>query len=598
MNENEDRKKKVVLTRGKAFLILFVLIIINVFVFIILNITLTNLSVPIEENEDKILNLHTEISSLRTTLNQNKTSEECEIEIKELESKTISLDILFSSEYSEPIKIDSICTECVIRKVGRVKYSNDIPEEFRNLNLITVRTNEWVDEGGDLQIDGDGDVDPFYNLLVNTDYSLIYLPKYFIQDEGTFSESVSSKINKNLQYNKEYFFSIGENSTPKEMDYDSVLEGKRGLYYEYGFFTGFTLNEFQKDISLKSFDIYDGRTIYVDSDNLDNYYIANREHYMVFLKFYPSIQYDAGEDGIYPIIWNDETINTSEYTYGYEGCGGDFSLDSGDIPKEKLEIAGYTTKTNQPIYQYLDKQEEALKTFYDEYLEFLQGWEDENLVLTYEEFVKSHPLIFWEDETGRMIEFTNSDFLLVGGCAKPIVYLYPEKQTDITVKVLPTNGELTFTYPRYDGQWNVSANRNGLLKDKDGNQYEYLWWESKHNLPLDVNKGFVVKNHNLATFFDLILGKAGFLQNEINDFKEFWIPTMNKEYSPYFKISFLQNQQVDEIAKLSIFPEPNTEIRIFMVYERLNSYIDITPQDITQTDRKGFVVTEWGGTRR
>lgn len=561
-------------------------------------VTLMNLSLPIEEQEDKILNLHKEISSLRITLNQNKTTQECEIEIKELESKTIPLDILFFSEYSEPINIDSICTECVIRKVGRVKYSNDIPKELLNLILITVRTNEWVEEGGDLHVDGDGDVDPFYNFLVNTDYSLIYLPKYFLQDDGSFSEMVSSKINKNLEYNKDYFFSIGENSVPKSISYSSVLEGKRGLYYRPGFFTGFTLDELQKNKTFESFDMYEGEIIYRESNNLNNYYIEDRENYMFFLEFYPSIQHDAGEDGIYPIIWNDETINTSQYYYGYDGCSGDYKLHSVNISKEKLEIAGYTTKTNQPVYQYLDKQEEALKTFYDEYLEFLQGWEDENLVLTYEEFVKSHPLIFWEDETGRMIEFTNSDFLLVGGCAKPIVYLYPEKQTDITVKVLPTNGELTFTYPRYDGQWNVTAHRNGLLKDKSGNQYEYLWWESKHNLPLNISEGFIVKNSNLDTFFNLTLRKAGFLQNEINDFKEFWIPTMNKEYSPYFKISFLQNQQVDEIAKLSIFPKPNTEIRIFMVYERLNSYIDITPQDITQKDRKGFVVTEWGGTRR
>jgi len=35
-----------------------------------------------------------------------------------------------------------------------------------------------------------------------------------------------------------------------------------------------------------------------------------------------------------------------------------------------------------------------------------------------------------------------------------------------------------------------------------------------------------------------------------------------------------------------------------MIYERLDSKKEIPIQDIIQTERKGFVVTEWGGTRR
>lgn len=596
-------KKPIITTRGKIRILLLVLFVINFIVYFFLTEAFYKLEEPIDSHNEKGLILQSQIDVLENSLSKIKTPEQCESVIEERKSRTIAVDISFYPEYSEPIKIDSLCTDCTIREVGRVINSKDLPLGFSDLKLITVKTNEENDSNISPKTIshwgyGDpGDVYPFKNFLVNQDYSLIYLPEYFVQEDGTFYEDISSKFNKNLEYNKEYSFSIGENSIPQDMDYDSVLEGKKGLYYEYGFFTGFTLIEFQKEINLVPFDIYDGKTIYVDSANPDNYYIEDREFYIVFLEFYPSIYYDAGEDEIYPILWNDKTINTFEYSYGYEGCSGDYELDTVNIPKEELEISGYTTKSNQPIYEYADKQKDELKTFYEGYKDFNDGWNDEE-TLSYEDFITSHPLIFWEDETGRMIRFVNSVFSQVGGCAKPIVYLYPEKQTDVTVKVLPTNGALTFTYPTYDGQWKVTASRDGLLKDKFGNQYEYLWWESEHNLPLNIDKGFVVKNDNLDTFFDLTLRKAGFLQNEINDFKEFWIPTMNKEYTPYFKISFLQNKQVDNIAKLLINPQPTTEIRIFMVYERLNSYIDVTIQDIAQTERKGFVVTEWGGTRR
>ena len=601
--EKKENIKKPSIIKKIIKILVPILAIISIVVNVLLIDAISYLFDPIQYFYQTFDDLQAEVDTLKTkTQFLNKSDDECQLELEEKQAKVIPVDISFYPEYSEPIKIDSLCTDCTIREVGRVINSKDLPLGFSNLKLITVKTNEDKYNITPKTIShwgyGDpGDVYPFENFLVNNDHSLVYLPEYFVQEDGTFYEEVSSKFNKNLEYNKDYFFSIGENSIPQDMDYDSVLEGKRGLYYEYGFFTGFTLNEFEKEINLLPFDIYDGKTIYVDSANPDKYYIENRQHYIVFLEFYPSIQYETGEDEIYPILWNDKTINTFKYSYGYEGCSGDYELDTVNILKEELEISGYTIKTNQPIYEYLDKERDELKTFYQGYKEFNEGWNSEE-TLSYEDFITSHPLIFWEDETGRIIRFVNSVFSQVGGCAKPIVYLYPQKQTDVTVEVLPTNGELTFTYPEYTGQWQVTANRNGSLIDKFGNSYDYLWWESKHNLPLDMNEGFVVSNTSLSSFFDLTLKNAGFLQNEIDDFKEFWIPTMNTQYSPYFKISFLQNEDVDRIANLSIFPKPDTEIRIFMIYERLDSKKEIPIQDIIQTERKGFVVTEWGGTRR
>ena len=60
--------------------------------------------------------------------------------------------------------------------------------------------------------------------------------------------------------------------------------------------------------------------------------------------------------------------------------------------------------------------------------------------------------------------------------AKPVIYLYPEEETQVTVK-LDYAGELTCTYPAYDDGWTVTAQPDGTLTDAAGQTYSYLFWE-------------------------------------------------------------------------------------------------------------------------
>ena len=58
--------------------------------------------------------------------------------------------------------------------------------------------------------------------------------------------------------------------------------------------------------------------------------------------------------------------------------------------------------------------------------------------------------------------------------AKPVIYLYPETPTEISVK-LQYNGTLDCTYPAYDNGWNVTAHPDGTLFDlRDNKEYSYL----------------------------------------------------------------------------------------------------------------------------
>jgi hypothetical protein len=77
---------------------------------------------------------------------------------------------------------------------------------------------------------------------------------------------------------------------------------------------------------------------------------------------------------------------------------------------------------------------------------------------------------------------------------KPVIYLYPETTTDVTVE-LDYDGTLIADYPPYDetlGGWRVTAQSDStLINHTDGREYSYLFWEGKSRAPIewDLSKG-------------------------------------------------------------------------------------------------------------
>ena len=49
-------------------------------------------------------------------------------------------------------------------------------------------------------------------------------------------------------------------------------------------------------------------------------------------------------------------------------------------------------------------------------------------------------------------------------------------------------------------------------------------------------------------------------------------------------------------AKLTVTPEPDTVIRVFMAWRPLDAPVDIPEQKLPGCSRTGFTVVEWGGT--
>jgi len=179
---------------------------------------------------------------------------------------------------------------------------------------------------------------------------------------------------------------------------------------------------------------------------------------------------------------------------------------------------------------------------------------------------------------------------------KPIIYLYPEKTQDIKVD-LDFNGRLTSTYPDYgtDG-WEVTAHPDGSLTNhKDGNEYSYLFWEGISNVKYpDLDTGFVVKGSDTMIFLQNTLSKIGLTPKEYNEMIVYWLPQM--ENNKYNLIHFA-GQEYTQNAKLDISPKPDSILRVFMVFQPLDRYQEVKPQEIKPFQRKGFTVVEWGGTK-
>ena len=189
--------------------------------------------------------------------------------------------------------------------------------------------------------------------------------------------------------------------------------------------------------------------------------------------------------------------------------------------------------------------------------------------------------------------------VLLPGCtpeeaytAKPVIYLYPEAETEVTVS-LDYDGELTCVYPAMeDGVWTVTAAPDGTLTDVAGQTYNYLYWEGVSAGDYDFSQGFCVPGGDTAAFLEEALAALGLNRREANEFIVYWLPRM--EGNPYNLIAF-QGAAYTDRAQLTVDPAPDTVLRVFMAWKPLSAPADIPPQALAGPERTGFTLVEWGG---
>ena len=187
---------------------------------------------------------------------------------------------------------------------------------------------------------------------------------------------------------------------------------------------------------------------------------------------------------------------------------------------------------------------------------------------------------------------------LLSGCGldakneKPVIYLYPEEETEVTVK-LDFDGTMTAAYPDYGDGWTVVAAPDGTLTDPvTGREYSCLFWEGVSQRQYDFTSGFCVEGKDTAAFLEAVLSRLGLTDKEADEFIIYWLPRM--EGNSYNLISF-QGESYTDSAALAIDPMPDSVLRVFMAWRGLNAPVEVEPQELPGFERTGFTVVEWGG---
>ncbi len=179
---------------------------------------------------------------------------------------------------------------------------------------------------------------------------------------------------------------------------------------------------------------------------------------------------------------------------------------------------------------------------------------------------------------------------------KPIIYIYPEQETEVSVK-LGYEDKITCIYPSYNNGWNVTAQPDGTLIDaKTNKKYYSLYYESDNTKKYDGNltEGFVVSRENVANFLEEKLAILGLNYKESEEFIIYWLPKL--EQKDYVYIRFQTMNEIEENMPLLVTPSPDTLIRIMMEWKSLDNSIDVREQVLTPVTRNGYTVVEWGGT--
>ena len=178
-----------------------------------------------------------------------------------------------------------------------------------------------------------------------------------------------------------------------------------------------------------------------------------------------------------------------------------------------------------------------------------------------------------------------------GLAAKPVIYLYPEETTQVEV-ALDYDGGLTHTYPAYGDGWQVTAQPDGTLTDETGREYYCLFWEGESRWEYDFSRGFCVAGLDTAAFLEDALAQLGLTDQEAQELIIYWLPKM--EGNRYNLIAF-QGEAYTGHARLTVTPEPDTLLRVFMAWKPVEAPVDLPAQELAAPERRGFTVVEWGG---
>ena len=316
----------------------------------------------------------------------------------------------------------------------------------------------------------------------------------------------------------------------------------------------------------------------------------------------------------------------STYDVAFPGaCGGAQSTFIVNSIKD-TDLEKVSSSSEYPLYVLKDVKHPLYMLAYDTKTgqgeESFKGANNGKTMPTFDAFVAKHPLLFFKDAWGRWAVMGEYELQLMGGCGKPVVYLYPEKQTTVHLSFLSPVA-LNTQIPTYQNGWLVSAQPNGVLTDLQpqytdcskiegakvgseyavsackSNSYPYIYWTGKSviNSYPKVEGGWIVSKDELNTFMQKQLKEIGLTEKESGDMISYWVPKMSNNNAPYYEIRFIQTQDMNAFVPMNINPMPDSVLRVFLDWKALarKPATELRPQQLQKIRRNGFTLVEWGG---
>src|SRR6185312_10560369 len=139
-------------------------------------------------------------------------------------------------------------------------------------------------------------------------------------------------------------------------------------------------------------------------------------------------------------------------------------------------------------------------------------------IVSFDTFIADHGVFAYKSPVNGWLIYTLDSMAAVGGCGKPVIYLYPTKTESVNVRV---GANITVSNPLYNpvnGWQNVVASPNSQLVYK-GQNYGSLFWEGTGfgQYP-GISSGTIVSHDQVGSTIRSQLKAQGLTTSETNDF--------------------------------------------------------------------------------
>lgn len=284
------------------------------------------------------------------------------------------------------------------------------------------------------------------------------------------------------------------------------------------------------------------------------------------------------------------------YSSDYDGCSGTITLNSATSPSETinkengLELVGNTVN-GENLYETKSKDFKIYSSLW-----FNKVQQNGLTSLTYNDFLALKPVLILKNSLGIYSAQFRNDLVSSVCWGEPLIYLYPQKATNISVG-LSKAINLSESQPDYKTGWKVTAYPSGEIFNIENQRfYPYLYWEGSAPPPSTPVLQAVVESSQIHAYLTSALTKLGLNAKETADFENYWESKMSQ--SSYYIISFYDANEIQPLVPLNINPKPDTLIRILMSYSGENTKPKVNTINLDNyltPVRNGFTVVEWGG---